>query len=224
MLKHSLQFIEAAKDYLYLLERKYAQKSALKMVGDKYQLIGKERSMLYRGVVPAQKSILRQSKMVNNIHDGVHLQIDGYNVIRTIGSYLLGKPVFIAMDGLLRDASEMHRSTLQKKILNKTIDLVINYLLNVKPSQTMIYLDEPVSKSGELAARLNEELKKNSLIGNAVTVHSPDYHLKEVCEGIICTADSAIIDHCHTKVFDLARKILDLNYQPDYINFKEMFR
>ena len=218
----SLQFTEAAKDYLYLLEREYPQKSALKMVGDKYQLISQERSMLYRGIGPVHKSILRQSKIVNNIPNGVHLQIDGYNVIRTIGSYLFGKPIFIAMDGLLRDASEMHRNTLQKKILNKTIDWVFNYLLSIKPAQTMIYLDEPVSKSGELAARLNEELKKNSLIGNAVTVHSPDHHLKEICEGIICTADSAIIDHCNTIVFDLARAILDLNSQPDYINFEEI--
>ncbi|HDO27975.1 MAG TPA: DUF434 domain-containing protein [Bacteroidetes bacterium] len=216
----SVNFEKAVKDYLYLLERGYPQKSILKIVGDKYQLVSRERSMLFRGVVTQKDCGLRKSKSLDMTEEDSSLYVDGYNVIRTIGSYLLGKPVFIAMDGFLRDAAEMHRSTLQKKILNRTLDLLVRYLASVHPGEVIIYLDEPVSKSGQLATRLNELLQQNALTGNALTTHSPDHHLKSVSQGIVCTADSAVIDNCKTKVFDLAQAILDLTFQPEYITFE----
>lgn len=218
----SKSFVEAANDYLYLLERNYPQKSILKLVGDKYQLISQERSMLFRGIISRESCNYRKTRMADSIQDGSSIFIDGYNIIRTIGSYLLGKPVFIAMDGFVRDASEMHRTTLKKKILDQTIDLIITNLTTNKPENVIIYLDEPVSKSGELAFELNNRLSKAGIAGIAKTVHSPDHFLKDVDSGIISTSDSAIIDHSQALVFDLAKVILVDNYQPELNNFEEM--
>ena len=41
---------DAARDYRFLLNRSYPQKASIKLVGDRYQLSGQERSVLYRGV------------------------------------------------------------------------------------------------------------------------------------------------------------------------------
>ena len=221
MFSLSPNFEKAVADYLYLLEKGYPQKTILKIVGDRYQLISVERSMLYRGVVTKGERDLRRTKKLGNLPSGASLNIDGYNVIRTTGSYLLGKPVFIAMDGFLRDAAEMHRSTLKKKILDRTLEMLINYLVSVAPQNVVIYLDEPVSKSGDLASRLKELFEQNGLKGNALTVHSPDHHLKAVSQGVICTADSAVIDQSNTKVFDLARAVLDSVFEPEYVTFEE---
>ncbi|NOX85700.1 MAG: DUF434 domain-containing protein [Chlorobi bacterium] len=224
MFSLSRNFEPAIADYLYLLEKGYPQKSILKMVGDRYQLVSKERSMLYRGVVTGADRDLRKAKKTEKLPSGAKITVDGYNVIRTMGSYLLGKPVFIAMDGFLRDAAEMHRSTLQKKILDRTLELLIAYFGSVRPAEVVIYLDAPVSKSGKLAVRLNELLEQNALTGNALTARSPDHHLKAVSQGVVCTADSAVIDAAQVPVFDLAKGILDSSFHPDFICFTEYLK
>ncbi len=215
----SEQFNQALAEYLFLREREYSQTSILKLVSDHHQLSGEERSMLLRGIHPKSDYDHRKSKSINELPDDCQIFIDGYNVIRTIGSYFLGKTLFISMDGFLRDASEMHRKILPTDIRNRCLDLIINYLKVKQPKTVLIYLDSPVSKSGELAALINKQIVETGLKGEATTVHSPDHHLKKVNKGIICTADSSIIDNGLVKVFDLAFAILTTNYQPDFINF-----
>jgi hypothetical protein len=217
----SEHFPKAVSDYLYLQERNYPQKTSIKLVGDRYQLSGIERSMLYRGVVTSGQKRLRQNKKLDQLPDKPVLHIDGYNVIRTIGSYLLGKVVYISMDGFIRDASEMHRSTLKKQVLDRSLLLLMDFLKDVKPVGITIYFDEPVSKSGELVSGINILLRKNRLNGKAITAQSPDYYLKQTDSGIVCTADSAIIDHCKTRVFDLPGEILNLNFQTHFINIDQ---
>jgi hypothetical protein len=221
MQKLTGEFKKAAKDYLYLLEKGYPQKSILKLVGDRYQLHAVERSILYRGIVPESLCETRLAKLTNALAEGEMVGIDGYNVVRTVGSYLLGKTVFISSDGFVRDAAEMHRAILKGKPLNQSIQLLLKFLQDRKVGFTTIYLDEPISKSGELAARLNESMPGLGLSGEAKPVHSPDHHLKKVNVGVICTADSIIIDECKVPVFDLARAILEENYSPDWIDLQE---
>ena len=220
-MKLSDLFQEAVTDYLYLIERNYSQKQVLKLVGDKYQLTGEERSVLFRGVVRSADCISRKKKQLSKVPDGSTLIIDGYNVIRTIGTYLLGRLLFVSMDGFLRDASEMHRSTLKSSILDKCLDLLFDFFVKHDPREVKIYLDEPVSKSGELASGMNKLLKKYGLHGEALTVPSPDYELKQVNSGIVCTADSAIIDNCKVPVFDLAYAILKDIYSPEFISLEK---
>lgn len=220
----SSQFPEAANDYLFLLERNYSQKSILKLVGDKFQLTGQERSMLYRGIVSRNLCRLRKQKLIQKLPTKSKVFIDGYNVIRTVGSYLLGKPLFISMDGLLRDASEMHSATLKQATLDKTISLLFEYLKETGLTELTILLDSPISKSGTLALFLNNKIEELHLKGKAKTLHSPDHHLKQVEKGIICTSDSSIIDESEAKVFDLARVILESNYRPELINFQELIK
>ena len=100
-------FQEAIVDYTYLIEKNYPRKTILKMVGDRYQLRSAERSMLYRGVCSRDESLNRKNKKLAALPENAVLHIDGYNVIRTIGSYLSGKQVFISVDGFLRDAAEI---------------------------------------------------------------------------------------------------------------------
>lgn len=223
MFETSGQFNEAVQDYLYLLDREYPLGSALKIVGDKYQLVSQERSMLFRGIIPKHQCLSRRKTIIQTVSARKDLYIDGYNVIRTIGSYLNGRAVFISMDSLLRDASEMHRASLNKEVMEKSENLLIEHLAAIPVKEVIIYLDYPVSKSGHLAERLNKKLCDFGLKGLAKTVHSPDHLLKEKTDGIICTADSAIIDHSYTKVYDLAHAILVKNYEPDFINFEKKY-
>jgi len=210
-------FKSAVRDYLYLMERRYTEKSTLKLVSDRYALSGEERSMLFRGVAPEEVVKKRRSKVVTQpVPDG-HFTIDGYNVIRTVGSYLNGNLVFVAMDGFLRDASEIHKKAVKDDVVFRAVDLILATLKNFQPSGVMFYLDTPISKSGELAHYINHALPHHTLFGNAETVHSPDYYLKKAETGILCTSDSAIIDECHLPVLDLARQTLAAHFSPEFI-------
>lgn len=207
----------AANDYLYLSERNYPLKSSLKLVSDKYKLSGEERSMLFRGVAIEAVIKKRNSKIIQNPDPDGDYMIDGYNVIRTIGSYLIGNLVFVSMDGFLRDASEIHKKSIKEDVTYKAIDLILRALKNMKAKSVLFLLDKPISKSGELAKHINSELDHISIKGEAKTVHSPDYHLKKAKSAVICTSDSTIIDECRCQVLDFARYILDVNYSTDFL-------
>ncbi|MEJ2595645.1 MAG: DUF434 domain-containing protein [bacterium] len=213
----------AVADYGYLLQKNYSLSAILKLVGDRYQLPGEERSMLMRGISRPEDCNTRKQKTIPEIPEGSDLYLDGYNVLRTLGSYFLGKILFVSLDGFLRDASEMHRKTLPTMIRKKCIREIFSYLSERRPGAIRIYLDEPVSKSGELASEMNDWITNHGMEGHALTMHSPDHQLKSVGHGIVCSADSSIIDHCQTNVFDLPRAILETRYQPRLIRLDKLF-
>ncbi|VAW29398.1 hypothetical protein MNBD_BACTEROID07-1178, partial [hydrothermal vent metagenome] len=102
-MKLSDGFFQAVCDYRYLLGHGYPQKSILKLVGDRYALPSHERVMLYRGLAREQQVKVRQQKFISDIPAHAEVTLDGFNVCRTVGSYLNGNPVFVGMDGYLRD-------------------------------------------------------------------------------------------------------------------------
>ena len=219
----SNEFDDAAHDYLYLLEKSYPQKAIIKLIGDRYSLSGTERTLLYRGLTTAAHRSARAKLLVDEAGIiGKSLYIDGYNVLITIGSYLNGSLVFIANDHFLRDASEIHGKVFRTELFDRGIQLIIDYLKHAGAGSACFYLDRPVSKSGILAARVNQMLEENSFPGEALTVRSPDYVLKQLESGIVCTSDSTIIDKTQRKIFDLARNSLVHHFNPNFLDLGEI--
>ena len=220
----SENFNIAIKDYKYFLKRKYPQKSILKLVGDKYMLTGKERAMLFRGITTNEKIKKRKNILIKNnknIKDK-SLHIDAYNVLITIGSYLNGSLVFIGNDDFLRDASEMHGKIFRDKLIIRAVNLTLKYLKKQRVKSADFYLDEPVSKSGELCREIRKDLIANNIHGDAKTCNSPDYILKNIDNGIICSSDSTIIDNSNVGVFDLARKVILFHFNPIFVDLRKI--
>ena len=220
----SENFNIAIKDYKYFLERKYPQKSILKLVGDKYLLTGKERAMLFRGITTNEKIKKRKNILVKNNKSikGKSLHIDAYNVLITIGSYLNGSLVFIGNDDFLRDASELHGKIFRDKLVTRAVNLTLEYLKMQRVKSADFYLDEPVSKSGELCSEIRKCLYKNNISGDAQTCNSPDYILKNIDNGIVCSSDSTIIDNSNVGVFDLARKVILFHFNPIFVDLRKI--
>lgn len=222
-MKLTNKFIDSLKDYLFFLDRAYPQKSILKLIGDRYELSSTERSVLYRGVCSTHHLLKRKSKQIELIeHRNCSLYIDAYNVLITIGSYLNGKIVFIANDGYLRDASELHGKQFRKEIMNRSIVLLFQYLNNKSPAEVIFYIDQPVSYSGKLADDLRKQLLKNQIQGDAVTLQSPDHIMKKLSKGILATSDSAIIENTNLQILDLPKHVLDFHFSPTYLNLSEI--
>ncbi|NQT77882.1 MAG: DUF434 domain-containing protein [Bacteroidetes bacterium] len=220
MLTHN--FKNAKQDYRYLLEKNYPQKGIIKLIGDRYALSGSERTMLYRGITTRENCLTRKKKLalVKELKKA-SLYIDGYNVMITIGSYLNGNTVYISNDHLLRDASGMHGKVFRKVLMKRILELLLDDLIYLQLSNTIIYFDRPVSKSAELASFISRQMEVSGIPGHAETAESPDYILKQCTAGFIASSDSNIIDKCHIKTFDLARHVISRNFHPVSIDLRE---
>ncbi len=197
---------DKAKDDLYLLlNRGYPKPYALRFVGDHYGLKNQERYTLSRTVFP-KDYILETKRKKTSLKEikGKEVFVDGYNVIITTESVLMGK-TFISMDGVLRDIRNVSK---KHRITNETIesvDLVLNLLEKYQPSYTQFYLDKMMSKSGKLSEIIREGMEDRDIQGDSETILSVDHVLKNK-DGIIATNDSAIILEVK-KFIDLPSKI-----------------
>ncbi len=220
-MKLSDGFFQAVCDYRYLLECDYPQKSMLKLVGDRYALPSHERVMLYRGLAKKQQVKTRQKKLTQKIPAHAEVTLDGFNVCRTVGSYLNGNPVFVGMDGYLRDVSELHRKKLKWEVLERSMTLILEFLREIDVSHVHFYFDTPISHSGQMCDIVRQKMKAMKLAGEAETVFSPDYELINAEKGFICTADSNIIENAKVKVFDLAHQLLLNKFSAHVFSFRE---
>ncbi len=209
---------DASKEYLWMLSRGYPQKASLKLVGDKFMLTRDMRQVLYRGI-SARSQAESRNKKIGSVSHGDVVLIDTYNVLFTVNNYLLGKPLFISNDGLLRDAGEMRGRILNKSLFSRAIDLMLDVLKEWGRATYILYLDEPVSFSGRLSIELSKDMAEMDIDGEALTVRSPDHMLKHESSNAICTSDTAIIDHYHGRVIDLPRYLLEKYYQPNFPSF-----
>lgn len=197
----------AAKDFRYLLDRRYPRKQALELVGNRYQLSADQRHLLHRAVFSLEEAVLRRAKRVPLRElRGRPLAIDGHNVIITIEAFLAGRPLILGDDGFVRDISGVSRNFRPSKRTEEALTLILDLLRRAKPSKILFLFDGPMSRSGELAREARERMEKESLPGEAFAVPVPERVLLGF-HGVVATSDTAVIDRCR-EIFDLAGWII----------------
>ena len=209
------QVRQAADEYLWILSKGYPQGAALKLVGDKFMLTKDMRQVLYRGVVPDALAKVRSEK-IGAVREGDLVLIDTYNVLFTVNNYLLGRPLFISNDGMLRDAGEMRGRIINKPQFSRSVAMMLEVLQMWSGASYIHYLDEPVSHSGRLSIELCKDMVQMGIEGDAFTVKSPDQVLKQKSSDAICTSDGGIIDQYQGRVIDLPRFLLQHYFETDF--------
>jgi len=218
-----MSFREALQDYRHLKDRGYPEKAALKLVGDRWRLAGPERNCLFRGVFAAADCRARRLKLVPpEAVRGQALGVDWYNVLITVESYLKGCPVFLADDGVLRDSSGVHGSYRPGRLTEAALGRILEALTLLAPSRLELFLDSPISFSGDMAEDLRRRAPDTYPIEVTVSP-SADYPLKRFA-GVVATSDSSIIDRDTVRrVVDLARFVLENGYGTRVPGVEEMF-
>ncbi len=195
----------ARKDLYLLLNRNYPKSYALRFVGDHYNLKNEDRYLLSRMVFP-KEYIMETRKKKASLKEikGSNLFIDGYNVIITTESILMGK-AFRSMDGLMRDTRNVSNKFRVTKNTLEAVGLIFDVLERYPPKGTIFYLDKMMRQSGRLSENIRISLKERNLEGDSDTVENVDYTLKNK-GGIIATNDSAIIIQVN-RIIDLPSKV-----------------
>lgn len=199
----------ARREYRSLLDRGYRAESALRLVGDHRQLSSTERAVLYRGAQPSVSCAALAPRLLRDVR-GQELHVDAYNILFGIVSRRAGKACFVSDDSLLRDAGGIHGRLGDQGVLEEACAALVSTLADSGAARTILWLDEPVSRSARHAAVLNGLLAAvPSLAGSeARLARSADAPLRAAESGVLCSADTGILGATTLPVFDLLKNVV----------------
>lgn len=195
----------AAEEVLFLQNRSYPMTSAVRFIGDHYQLSERQRLALARTISPLASVVERKSRQVTDI-SGETIYIDGFNVIIGLEIACSQSMLFRCMDGTVRDLAGLHGTYRLIPQTDEGIRMLIKALSDLKVSKAVIYLDKPVSNSGRLKQRIYDLAEDIPFELEVLTEDAVDSILKT--KPVIASADAVILDEC-SKWFNLNRYIVD---------------
>jgi hypothetical protein len=198
---------QALDDLCWLLTRGYASDSSLKLVGDRHNLLARQRITVARCSCGNDDAERRRSKEVlAQSLTNRPLLLDGYNVLTTIEAALSGGIIHAARDGACRDMASMHGSYRKVSETLPALELLGTELADLRISECIWYFDRPVSNSGRLKTLIEGLAAKNTWPWKIELVANPDALLAESTE-VVATADSVILDRC-ASWFNLTYRII----------------
>uniref|UniRef100_A0A7C3YZK1 DUF434 domain-containing protein n=1 Tax=Desulfobacca acetoxidans TaxID=60893 RepID=A0A7C3YZK1_9BACT len=198
---------QAAADFRYLLNRGYPRRASLTLVGNRYDLPRAARQLLHRGVFADALARARRAKLRPLAAlAGRPLAIDGHNVLITLESALLGRPLVAADDGFIRDVAQISRTFRDSPATRQALDLLAAYLSRHRPGPLTILYDAPMKRSGDLARKTRQILAAPGLQVEARAVPVPERELLDF-PGAVATSDTHLIDAQEVLV-DLAGEIV----------------
>jgi hypothetical protein len=186
----------ALGDYCLLLTKGYAEPSALKLVGDRFELNQRQRIAVMRSACSDQQLQSRCGRQVAiGTARGKSLAIDGYNLLIAIEAALAGALIFVGRDGCCRDICGLHGTYRKVQETIPAVELVGQFLAAHTMSPILWFFDSPVSNSGRLKAMLLERAQANNWNWQIELSINPDKELIAT-DGIVATSDSIVLDMC----------------------------
>jgi hypothetical protein len=197
----------AAADFCWLLDREYAPRSALELVGNRYTLAARQRMAISRYACSQSEAARRHERVIELPQlCGQELWIDGYNVLTLIESALSGGVVLLSRDGCCRDIAGIHRRYRKVSETIPALKLVGETVAAAGVSICHWWLDKPVSNSGRLKTVIADTAKEHGWNMEVELVFSPDHVLSHT-ENPVATSDGVILDRCRVWV-NLAWEII----------------
>lgn len=206
----------AVRDLSWLLSHGYATASALKLVGDRYSLVARQRLAVARCACSDSDRTRRHTHQVSPKQvRGQTVLIDGYNVLTSIEAALSGGVLLLGRDGCIRDMASMHGSYRKVAETVPAIELAGRLLAEWQPAHCLWLLDQPVSNSGRLKILLQDIAASNRWSWQIDLVPDPDAVLKSRDE-IVATADSGILNRA-ARWLNLAREVIEQLPQVEWL-------
>ncbi len=203
----------ATADFSLLLTKGYADKSALKLVGDKFSLTERQRLAVMRSACSDQHLASRNQRCftIENLA-GQGIAIDGYNVLITIEAAMSGACVFKGRDGCFKDLASIHGTYRKVTETIPALQLVGQFLKEIGTARVQWLLDSPVSNSGRLKTLIGKLALDSNWNWKIELLLSPDAELKKT-DLIVASSDSVVLDACKQWV-NLATEIIKRKLAP----------
>lgn len=209
---------QAVEDLSWLLTRGYAEKSSLKLVGDRHKLLKRQRMAVMRAACSNEAAARRQKNLLHAAEIvGKDLVIDGYNLLITVEAGLAGGIVLLTKDGCYRDIASIHGTYRRVEETIPAIKLIGKTLNELKVGKVHWYLDSPVSNSGRLKGFLQEIAKEAGFDWETSLVNNPDKEIIKFPKKVVISSDGWVIDHAAVW-FNLAKYIVDKMEHPNLID------
>jgi hypothetical protein len=193
----AISFLRSAlADYCLLLTKGYADKSALKLVGDRFALNQRQRLAVMRSACSDTQLESRKKHQIN-IQELAEqsIAIDGYNILITIEAALSGGVIFIGRDGCMRDLASIHGTYRKVHETTPAIQLIGDFLAALEIKDVLWLLDSPVSNSGRLKSLIAALAAENNWRWDIQLALNPDAELIKTAT-TVATSDSVILDNC----------------------------
>jgi len=198
----------ALADFSLLLTKGYAEKSSLKLVGDRFSLTERQRLAIMRSACSDRQLSSRKQRCVPIAAlAGQSLTVDGYNILITIEAAMSGAVVFKGRDGCFRDLASIHGTYRKVTETIPAVQLIADFLKEIGVTKTLWLLDSPVSNSGRLKTMIGELAGKNNWDLEVQLLQSPDAELIKTA-AIVASSDSVVLDGCK-KWVNLTRAIIE---------------
>ena len=186
----------AIDDLCWLLDRDYAVRSALALVGDRYRLTQRQRIATARCACSSAQRERRLQRQVASIAlAGNELWIDGFNLLVTLEAALAGGPILLGRDGCCRDMASVHGTYREVSETIRAAKLVGVATERWRVAQCHWLLDRPVGNSGRLKSTLEELAVQFGWCWDVALEFDPD-RLLVATAATIATSDSAVLDGC----------------------------
>ncbi len=198
----------AVADYSLLLTKGYAEKSSLKLVGDRFQLTDRQRLAVMRSACSDQQLASRSQRQlkIKSVKNN-SLAVDGYNLLITVEAAISGGFIFIGRDGCRRDLASIHGTYRKVTETIPALELIIDFINSLRPAEVVWLLDKPVSNSGRLKKIIDDSLLCNFENFSVRLSVNPDAELIST-SAIVTSSDSVVLDKC-SHWTNLAAEIID---------------
>ena len=198
----------AVTDFSLLLTKGYAEKSAMKLVGDKFSLTQRQRLAVMRNACSDEQLARRKEHQVEIVDiAGKDIAIDGYNVLITIEAAMSNGLIFEGRDGCFKDLASIHGTYRKVSETIPAVLLIGQFLKDISIPKTLWLLDSPVSNSGRLKTLIAELAEQNKWNWEVELLTSPDAKLKKT-DLVVAGNDGVVLDACKSWV-NLARAIIE---------------
>jgi hypothetical protein len=198
----------AVADFSLLLTKGYAEKSALKLVGDRFSLTERQRLVVMRNACSDQQLMSRKQRQVKLEElTGMPIAIDGYNVLITVEAAMSNAVIFKGRDGCLRDLASIHGTYRKVTETIPAVELIGGSLAEIGVTKALWLLDSPVSNSGRLKTLIGKLAGENNWDWEIKLLISPDTELAKT-DMLVASSDSAVLDRCKSWV-NLVRAIIE---------------
>ena len=199
---------QAVRDLSWLLSHGYVERSALKLVGDRYRLKERQRRAVMRSACSHQAALHRRSTELDRTAlKGQELHLDGFNILISIESALSNAFLLDGVDSTYRDIASIHGTYKRVAETREAIHLAGDALNALSVEKAVWYFDKPVSNSGRLKQMVLEVAASQNWNWDALLHFNPDKKLIELQEPI-ASSDGIVLDKA-SSWFNFARFVID---------------